>query len=140
MTQESRFTDNDNGTITDHELNLIWKKSDSFLDQKKWLNFFKAHDYLEIMNVMKFGGRDNWRFPNDKEAWSLFDLKQTNQDKYGDDIYLFSIFESGSGGVTWTSDIKDSAALVIQYEDGQKVWPSQYSNMNMAVRLVCDNK
>ncbi len=136
MTDQNRFEDNGNGTVSDHEKNVMWKKLDSFQDQKKWLNFFKAHDYMEIMNVMKFAGHDDWRFPTEEEAWSLFELDKTNQDKYGDDIYLNSVFEQGCGGTTWTSDVKDSSALVVQFEDGQKVWPSQYANMNMCVRLA----
>ena len=136
MTENSRFIDNGNGTITDSETNLIWKKTDSFQDTKKWKNWFTGHEYMQIVNLERFGGSEDWRFPYEDEAYSLFELEKTNQDKYGDDIYLDPIFEPGSAGVTWTEDTKDSSALLIQYEDGIKVWPSQYANLNMAVRLV----
>jgi hypothetical protein len=134
----SRFKDNNDGTITDHQINIMWKKTDSFQDTKKWLNWLKCPDYVKIVNTAKFAGYDNWRLPNQPEAWSLFELTKKNYDKYGDEIYLDPVFERGSAGVTWTSDTKESAALVIQYEDGQQVWPSQYANLNMAVRLVRD--
>lgn len=133
---EDRFKDNDNGTITDNSLNVMWCKTDSFQDKKKWLNWFKGQDYVEISNLERFAGHEDWRFPNEEEAWSLFDLKNSNTDKYGDEIYLPSVFEPGSVGTTWTTDEKDSSALVIQYEDGQKVWPSKYANLNMAYRMV----
>lgn len=136
MTNDKRFTDNGNGTITDHQMGLMWKKTDSFQDRKKWLSWFKAQDYVEITNLERFAGFEDWRYPSDEEAWSLFDLNSVNTDKYGDAIYLPPIFEPGSGGTSWCMDEKDSSALVIQYEDGQKVWPSKYSNMNMAVRMV----
>ena len=136
MTENSRYIDNGNGTITDTQTNLMWKKTDSLLDTKKWKNWFTGHEYMHIVNLEKFGGFDDWRYPYEEEAYSLFELEKTNQDKYGDDIYLDPIFEPGSAGVTWTEDTKDSAALIIQYEDGMKVWPSQYANLNMAVRLV----
>lgn len=138
MTENSRFTDNGNGTITDTQTNLMWKKSDSFLDTKKWKNWFTGHEYMQIVNLEKFGGFEDWRFPHEDEAYSLFELDKTNKDKYGDDIYLDPIFEAGSAGTTWTEDTKDSSALIIQYEDGIKVWPSQYANLNMAVRMVRD--
>lgn len=138
MTENSRFTDNGNGTITDTSTNLMWKKSDSFLDTKKWKNWFTGHEYMQIVNLEKFGGFEDWRFPYEDEAYSLFELDKTNKDKYGDDIYLDPIFEAGSAGTTWTEDTKDSSALIIQYEDGIKVWPSQYANLNMAVRMVRD--
>jgi len=138
MTNQSRYIDNGNGTITDTQTNLMWKKTDSFQDTKKWKNWFTGHEYLQIVNLEKFGGHEDWRFPFEEEAYSLFELDKTNQDKYGDDIYLDPIYEAGSAGVTWTEDTKDSSALIIQYEDGMKVWPSQYANLNMAVRLVRD--
>jgi hypothetical protein len=119
-------------------MNLMWKKTDSFQDTKKWKNWFTGHEYMQIVNLERVGGFEDWRFPYESEAWSLFDLEATNTDKYGDSIYLDPIFEPGSAGVTWTEDVKESSALVIQYEDGAKVWPSQYANLNMAVRLVRD--
>ena len=136
MPNNPRFKDNGNGTITDLKMKLTWKKTDSFQDTKKWMNWFKCQDYAEITNLERFAGAENWRYPNQEEAWSLFDLNSKNTDKYGDEIYLDPAFESGSGGTTWTLDEKDSSALVIQYDDGQKVWPSKYANLNMCVRLV----
>ena len=136
MTDRKRFTDNGDYTITDLEMKLVWKKTDSFQDTKKWQNWFKCQDYIEITNLQRFAGSESWRYPNEAEAWSLFDLKNKNTDKYGDEIYLNEIFEPGSGGTTWTIEEKDSSALIIQYEDGAKVWPSKYANMNMCVRLV----
>lgn len=138
MSQDERFTDNGNGTITDNKLNLMWKKTDSFQDTKKWKNWFTGHEYLQIVNLERFAGFEDWRFPWEFEAFELLDIDKSNTDKYGDSIYIDPIFEPGSAGVTWTEDTKDSSALIIQYEDGVKVWPSQYANLNMAVRLVRD--
>ena len=70
-----RFIDNGNGTITDNELKLIWRKTDSFQDTKKWMNWFKGQDYIEISNLERLAGYDSWRYPKQDEAWSLFDLK-----------------------------------------------------------------
>lgn len=136
MAEKDRFQDNGDGTITDHQMKVMWRKTDSFQDTNKWLNWFKGQDYVEISNLERVAGYEDWRFPTQEEAWSLFDLKARNTDKYGDGIYLPSVFEPGSAGTTWTLDEKDSAALVIQYEDGQKVWPSKYANLNMAYRMV----
>ena len=136
MSNSKNFIDNGNDTITDLTMKLIWKKKDSFQDTKKWQNWFKCQDYAEIMNLQRFAGSEDWRYPNEAEAWSLFNLDYKNTDKYGDEIYLHEIFEPGAGGTTWTIDEKDSSALVVQYEDGVKVWPSKYANMNMCVRLV----
>ena len=136
MSDSKNFIDNGNDTITDLTMKLIWKKRDSFQETKKWQNWFKCQDYTEIINIQRFAGSEDWRYPNEAEAWSLFNLDYKNTDKYGDEIYLHEIFEPGAGGTTWTIDEKDSSALVVQYEDGIKVWPSKYANMNMCVRLV----
>ena len=136
MSNSKNFIDNGNDTITDLTMKLIWKKKDSFQDTKKWQNWFKCQDYAEIINIQRFAGSEDWRYPNEAEAWSLFNLDYKNTDKYGDEIYLHEVFEPGAGGTTWTIDEKDSSALVVQYEDGVKVWPSKYANMNMCVRLV----
>ncbi|MBT5549538.1 MAG: DUF1566 domain-containing protein [Nitrospina sp.] len=133
---KDRFIDNGNGTITDTQTNVMWKKTDSFQDTQKWLNWFKGQDYVEITNMERFAGFEDWRYPTEEEAWSLFDLNFKNTDKYGDEIYLSSIFEAGSAGTTWTLVERDSSALVVQYEDGMKVWPSKYAHLNMAYRMV----
>lgn len=138
MGETPRFTDNGNGTITDHQMNLMWKKTDSFQDTGKWKNWFTGHEYMQIVNLERFGGFEDWRFPFEHEAYSLLEVNKRNTDKYGEDIYIDPVFEPGSAGTTWTEDTRESAALVIQYEDGLKVWPSKYANMNMAVRLVRD--
>ena len=133
---KDRFIDNGNGTITDTQTNVMWKKTDSFQDTQKWLNWFKGQDYVEITNMERFAGFEDWRYPTEEEAWSLFDLNFKNTDKYGDEIYLSSVFEAGSAGTTWTLVERDSSALVVQYEDGMKVWPSKYAHLNMAYRMV----
>ena len=138
MTENLRFIDNGDGTITDTRLSVMWKKTDSFQDIKKWVNWFKAKDYADKTNADMFAGHSNWRLPKQAEAWSLFDPDKTNKDKYGESIYLDPIFAPGNVGTTWTEDTKDSSALIIQYEDGGQVWPSQYANLSMAVRLVRD--
>jgi hypothetical protein len=86
-----RFIDNENGTITDEQLHVMWRKVDSFQDTKKWLNWFKGQDYIEITNMERFAGSEDWRYPTEEEAWSLFNLNYKNTDKYGDEIYLHSI-------------------------------------------------
>ena len=43
---KDRFMDNGNGTVTDNKMKVMWKKTDSFQDTKKWLNWFKGQDYV----------------------------------------------------------------------------------------------
>ena len=84
MAEKDRFQDNGDGTITDHQMKVMWRKTDSFQDTNKWLNWFKGQDYVEISNLERVAGYEDWRFPTQEEAWSLFDLKARNTDKYGE--------------------------------------------------------
>lgn len=72
-----RFQDNKNGTVSDLETKLIWVQIDSYQTRKQWINWHKAQDYISELNETKFGGADNWRLPTRKELDSLFDEKQS---------------------------------------------------------------
>ena len=72
-----RFRDNKNGTVTDLESNLVWVQIDSYQTRKQWINWHKAQDYLRELNEGKFGGASNWRLPTRKELAALFDENQS---------------------------------------------------------------
>lgn len=63
-----RFTDNGDGTITDHELGLMWSKADnqgdiSWNDAEKWTRFTFRHTLEKEY--------DNWRLPTLSELQSI---------------------------------------------------------------------
>ncbi|MEE8259601.1 MAG: DUF1566 domain-containing protein [Nitrospinaceae bacterium] len=72
-----RFQDNKNGTVTDLETKLIWVQIDSYQTRKQWINWHKAQDYIHELNEAEFGGAGNWRLPTRKELADLFDEKQS---------------------------------------------------------------
>ena len=72
-----RFQDNKNGTVTDLETKLIWVQIDSYQTRKQWINWHKAQDYIHELNEVKFGGAGNWRLPTRKELADLFDEMQS---------------------------------------------------------------
>ena len=72
-----RFQDNKNGTVTDLESKLIWFQLDSYQTRKQWINWHKAQDYIRELNETEFGGASNWRLPTRKELAALFDEKQS---------------------------------------------------------------
>ncbi|MCH8932666.1 MAG: DUF1566 domain-containing protein, partial [Nitrospinae bacterium] len=67
-----RFKDNGDGTVTDTEEGLMWKQTDGFQDQSMFYTWFKAEDYVRVMNNNKFASYSDWRMPNLEEAESLF--------------------------------------------------------------------
>ncbi len=70
-----RFQDNTNGTVTDLETKLIWVQIDSYQTRKEWINWHKAQDYIRELNEKKIGGASNWRLPTRKELATLYDEK-----------------------------------------------------------------
>ena len=54
------FIDNGDGTISDTQANLMWKKDDSFKEYGYGINWFEAQDYCEMLNEKQFAGYDDW--------------------------------------------------------------------------------
>ena len=48
MTDEERFKDNENGTISDTRYNLMWAKEDSYQMRNKWCAWKGAHNYIAV--------------------------------------------------------------------------------------------
>ena len=72
MDLKKRFVDNGDGTVTDSQTKLIWKQTDSFQDTSKWLNWYKAFDYIKELGHQKFAGHDDWRLPSLAELNNLW--------------------------------------------------------------------
>ena len=92
MDLKKRFVDNGNGTVTDLETKLIWKQTDSFQDTSKWLNWYKALDYIKELGHEKFAGFDDWRMPTLEEAESLYDEDHVIRDMDRMDIFISEAF------------------------------------------------
>lgn len=68
---ENRFTDNGNGTVTDHKLELMWSKTDNQVDINwKHANAWTKYTFEDTISP-KY---NNWRLPTLEELQSLFIL------------------------------------------------------------------
>ena len=67
-TAGERFTDNGDGTVTDHEIGLMWSKSDNNGDIN-WTQAEKWVKYTFPLTLEK--NYDNWRLPTLEELQSL---------------------------------------------------------------------
>ncbi len=76
-----RFTDNGDGTISDHELGLMWSKTDNNGDIN-WIQAEKWVKYTFPLTLEK--NYDNWRLPTLKELQSLV-VKDKNYGGYETD-------------------------------------------------------
>jgi len=103
---DPRFQDNQNGTVTDLQEKLVWEQLDSYQSLKKWLNWHDAQKYIEKLNAEKFGGASNWRLPTRKELSTLFDASKSIPWNYywtKNEVHIDSIF-GNSHCCYWTSE------------------------------------
>ena len=115
LTDEKRFCDNGDGTVTDEETSLMWSQTDAYQDNSKWSNWFMAEDYIKALNIKKFAGYINWRMPNIEEAETLFDEDVHIRDMDRFEIFIDPAFSPGGGFTTWTSDERPHGTACIFY-------------------------
>lgn len=60
-----RFTDNEDGTITDNSTGLMWLADNNSISTKSWA------DALDYCNALDFAAYTDWRLPNLLEAASI---------------------------------------------------------------------
>lgn len=65
-----RFTDNEDGTVTDNATSLMWAK-DANGDGGNSNVKLDWNDAIDWANALDFAGYDDWRLPNVIEMWSL---------------------------------------------------------------------
>ena len=139
MSEDNRFIDNGDGTITDKLTNLVWCKNDSYLDMKKFLTYRQAQKYRDKMNKENFAGQADWRIPEKKEAQSLFDYshERSIKDKYDMVLHIDPVFPIGGGYNTWTSETRGKiTAYVFQFSDGSGQHHEVDGTVSTSVRLV----
>ena len=115
MTDQKRFVDNGDGTITDTKTKLMWKQTDAYQDTSQWCNWFGADDYIKGLITSKFAGFVDWRLPTLEEAEELFDEDLHIRDMDRFEIFINPAFSPGGGFTTWTSDERSHGTAVIFY-------------------------
>ncbi len=137
MMADQRFIDNGDGTVTDTLTNLTWMQEDSFLVLKKFVTYRHAVKLLEKLNGEAFAGHSDWRFPNKREAHSLFDEAKSVKDKYDMDIHVDPVFSPGCGYDTWTSHTRGKiTAYSYSFSSGLGGHKEVDDTLNNSVRFV----
>ena len=116
------YVDNGDGTITDPNTGYMWKKTDAWLDMRKFYTWFDHGQYVDWVNENKdkFGGYDNWRIPNKKEAVTLFDKTGVKSlvDKNGTTYPIDSIFAPFGASNTWITECSDEKIIRMDLKIG----------------------
>ena len=81
--QDKRFIDNGDATITDTKTGFMWMKEDSYQYKGHWLSWFEAADYIEELNQERFADYLDWRLPTVKELTTLYEAEKLNSQQLG---------------------------------------------------------
>lgn len=136
MTDESQFTDNGNGTITDNENQLVWKREDCWQSERKWITWDEALQYAQDQTNNKFAGYDDWRLPERDEIATLYDPSYSNKDKKDQEIHLHPIFPSGCLATVWTQDGIGQDGYIIDFATGETKLTYKSKSGRMTARAV----
>ncbi|GJL78328.1 MAG: hypothetical protein NPINA01_13170 [Nitrospinaceae bacterium] len=137
MSDNNRFIDNGDGTVTDSEKNLMWKKSDSMGDLAKWVNYQESADYARELNEQKFAGYDNWRLPTRDELCTIYDKAWSVKDKFGKDIHINDCFAPGGGFSMVAQQVPGRMRTwVFNLRDGEYTQPDGLWTLAEAARAV----
>ena len=138
---DPRYQDNQDGTVTDLEEGLMWKKQDSYQELKKWLNWQMAQTYLTDINGKSFAGHDDWKLPTRKQLATLYEEDKSIPWKYYwtvNEVHMDPVFGYTSC-CFWSSEIhKEEYAWTFNYIRG-KSYPSPRGGPGLslsAIRLV----
>lgn len=133
------LVDNGDGTITDPNTGYMWKKTDAWLDMRKFYTWADHGQYVDWVNENKdkFGGYDNWRIPSKKEALTLFDKSGVKSliDKNGTNYPIDPIFAPFGASNTWITECSDEKIIRMDLKIGvDTVYPT--ADVWSSMRLI----
>jgi hypothetical protein len=135
---DPRFQDNKDGTVTDLEKKLMWKQIDIYQEKKIWINWDDSQTYLEKFNKEAFGGHSDWRLPTREELKSLYEEDKDIPWKYywtENVIHIDPIF-GYSSCCFWSSEVyKDQYAWGFNYIRG-RTYPSARGGPGLSLSTI----
>jgi hypothetical protein len=112
-----RFTDNHDGTVTDHQLGVMWAKTDNQGDiDWKQANLWVKYTFSDTIEAQY----DDWRLPTLAELQSLYvyDKKYEGYETdCGQRVEIVSDIELSCGWV-WTSETSAIQAKIFNFNRG----------------------
>ena len=119
---DPRFKDNNDGTVTDLQEGLMWKKIDLYQEKKIWSSWEESQKLIESFNKEAYAKYSDWRLPTRKELQSLYEEDKKVPWKYywtKNVVHIDPIF-GYSHCCFWSSELyKDKYAWGFNYIGGR---------------------
>jgi len=115
----------------------MWKKTDTMIDLKKWVNYQDAVDYARELKENKFAGYDDWRLPTRDEINTLYDESFSQTDKFGKIVHISDKFTNGCGFSMIAKQVDGRMRTwVLKIRDGEFEQPDGLWTLAEAARAV----
>lgn len=137
--QDKRFLDNGDGTITDTKTGLMWMKKDSYLYTGHWMTWKKSFAYVKKLNEEGFANHYDWQMPTLDELRTLHESHKTNSSQVGHEmkIHIDPIFAKEGSGAWWSLEPNGHFnAFGIEFNNGNRFSAPKTSKARKAVRLM----
>lgn len=139
-----RFTDNGDGTVTDHLTGLEWVKDPHALaNNAGTVSWYSSVDFC---NALSFAGHDMWRLPSYKELLSLTDYEQERlpagypfigiQDSY---YWSGTTAARNTNNAHWVS-VHGGTVFDRAKTESVYVWPVRSATVFCSASLVSDSR
>ena len=139
QSQDKRYTDNGDGTISDSKTGLMWVKNDSYLHTGHWLNWHETKDYVKELNEVGFANYFDWQLPTKEELRSLFESNKTNGSQVGREMKIHTdpLFGKNGSGSLWSANENGTHnAIGIVFNTGDTFSANKKSRSRKATRAV----
>ncbi len=136
---DNRFLDNGDGTITDTKTKLMWMKQDSYLHSGHWLNWLEVHDYIRQLNEEGFAQYVDWKLPTTQELKTLYEPEKVNSSQAGKEMKIHTdpIFAKNGSGSLWSAEENGRYnALGVVFNTGEVFNKNKKSRSRKATRAV----
>ena len=135
--EDKRFVDNGDGTVTDTQTGLMWMKQDSYLSTGKWITWMESFKYIKKLNEEGFANHYDWQMPTLDELKTLYEPHKTNSQQVGHEmvIHIDSIFAKEGSGASWSLEPNGHFnAFGIEFNNGNIFSANKKSKTRKSVR------
>ena len=134
--QDKRYVDNNDKTITDTKTGLMWMKMDAFQHMGHLLNWHESAKFVETLNKEKFAGYDDWRLPSRKELATLYEPDKLNGSQVMN-VHIDPIFAKDGIASLWSSEPNgQNNAFGVVLNTGDVFSASKLAKSKKSVRAV----